>query len=63
MRVQNTFLELDTHIKQEVAHYLLASGIKLEGRDRRKQMRFLGVPSLSAMVLHKPKQPSSQKKN
>ena len=61
MRVQTTFLELDTYIKQEVAHYLQASGIKLEGRDRRKQMRFLGVPSLSAMVEHTTKQTSPQK--
>ena len=55
MRVQKTFLDLDAYIKQEVARYLQASGIKLEGRDRGKQMRFLGVPSLSAMVEHQHK--------
>jgi RNA-directed DNA polymerase len=61
MRVQQTYLELDAYIKQEVARYLQASGIRLEGRDRRKQMRFLGVPSLSAMVEHTTKPPSPNK--
>jgi RNA-directed DNA polymerase len=63
MRVQQTYLELDTYIKQEVARYLQASGIRLEGRDRRKQMRFLGVPSLSAMVEHATKPPSPKKRS
>lgn len=57
MRVQQVYLELDAFIKREVARYLQASGIRLEGRDRRKQMRFLGVPSLSAMVEHETKPP------
>ena len=57
MRVQRVYLELDKYVKQEVARYLQASGIRLEGRDRRKQMRFLGVPSLSAMVEHETKLP------
>ena len=52
MRVQQIYLDLDEYIKNAVYCYLQASGIKLEGRDRRKQMRFLGVPSLSAMVEH-----------
>lgn len=55
MRVQKVFMELDEFIKQKVSYYLLASGIKLEGRNFRKQMRFLGVPSLSQMVLHSTK--------
>ena len=63
MRVQQTYLELDTYIKQEVARYLQASGIRLEGRDRRKQMRFLGIPSLSAMVEHTAKQRSPHKRS
>jgi len=61
MHVQQTFLTLDAHIKLEVARYLQASGIKLEGRDRRKQMRFLGVPSLSAMVEHATKPQTKDK--
>jgi RNA-directed DNA polymerase len=61
MRVQKIYLELDEYIKREVARYLQESGIRLEGRDRRKQMRFLGVPSLSAMVNHTTKSPSPKK--
>ena len=63
MRVQQTYLELDAYIKQEVSRYLQASGIRLEGRDRRKQMRFLGVPSLSAMVEHTTKPQSPNKRS
>lgn len=55
MRVQKTFSELDSFIKEEVARYLEASAIRLEGRNRGKQMKFLGVPSLSAMLEHAPK--------
>jgi RNA-directed DNA polymerase len=55
MRVQKTFAELDSFVRDEVAKYLKASGIKLEGKNRAKQMRFLGVPSLSAMLEHTPK--------
>lgn len=63
MRVQKTYMDLDEYIKQEVARYLQASGIKLEGRDRRKQMRFLGVPSLARMVEHATKPPSPRKQS
>ncbi len=63
MRVQRTYLELDDYIRQEVSHYLQASGIKLVGRDRKKQMRFLGVPSLSAMVEHTTKPPSAKQQS
>jgi RNA-directed DNA polymerase len=55
MRVQKTFAQLDAFVREEVAHYLKASGIKLEGKNRGKQMRFLGVPSLSALLEHTPK--------
>lgn len=47
--------ELDAFVREEVAQYLKASGIKLEGKNRGKQMRFLGVPSLSALLEHTPK--------
>ena len=60
MRVEKTFAELDSFVKKEVARYLEASGIKLEGRNSRKQMKFLGVPSLSAMVEHTAKRRSAQ---
>lgn len=61
MRVQNTYLELDAYIKEQVCRYLQASGIILERRNRGKQMRFLGVPSLSAMLEHTTKPASPQK--
>jgi len=63
MRVQKIYVELDEFIKQQVARYLQASGIKLEGRDRRKQMRFLGVPSLSRLVEHAPKSLLTRKRS
>jgi len=62
MRVQKIYLDLDEYIKGEVTRYLQASGIKLEGRDRRKQMRFLGVPSLSAIAEHTKTGAGSKKK-
>jgi RNA-directed DNA polymerase len=52
MRVMALYGELDNFIKSEVTQYLQRSGIELKGRNRGKQMRFLGVPSLSAMVSH-----------
>jgi hypothetical protein len=52
MRVVKTYGELDGFIKDQVAQYLRRSEIHLMGRDRRKQMRFLGVPSLSRLVAH-----------
>jgi RNA-directed DNA polymerase len=52
MRVTALYGELDNFIKSEVTQYLQRSGIELKGRNRGKQMRFLGVPSLSAMVSH-----------
>jgi hypothetical protein len=52
MRVAIIFGELDAFIREEVRKYLGQSGVILQGRNRGKQMRFLGVPSLSAMVSH-----------
>jgi RNA-directed DNA polymerase len=52
MRVTKLYGELDSFIKEEVVKYLRHSGVHLQSRNRGKQMRFLGVPSLSAMVLH-----------
>ena len=52
MRVAKLYAELDVFIKAEVVRYLQHSGIHLGMRNRGKQMRFLGVPSLTAMLLH-----------
>ena len=52
MRVMPLYGELDAFIKGEVVQYLQRSGIHLKGHNRGKQMRFLGVPSLSGMVSH-----------
>jgi RNA-directed DNA polymerase len=52
MRVMKMYEELDVFIKKQVVEYLHRSGILLAQRDRGKQMRFLGVPSLCAMVTH-----------
>jgi RNA-directed DNA polymerase len=52
MRVTKLYGELDAFIKEEVVKYLKHSGVHLQGRNLGKQMRFLGVPSLSAMVSH-----------
>ncbi len=50
MRVVNIYLELDTFIKTAVEKYLEQLGVRLLGRNHRKQMKFLGIPSLTAMV-------------
>ncbi len=52
MRVTKLYGDLDSFIKAEVVRYLELSGVRLHGGNRGKQMRFLGVPSLSAMVSH-----------
>lgn len=50
MKVRRVYLDLDEFIKVEVYTYLSKKGIRLAGSDRRKQMRFLGIPSLSALL-------------
>lgn len=50
MRVLPIYLQLDTFIKLSVEQYLSQLGIQLTGKNRRKHMRLLGVPSLTAMV-------------
>jgi len=52
MRVMTLYSELDGFIKDEVSQYLKSSGIILSGTKRGKQMRFLGIPSLCALVSH-----------
>jgi RNA-directed DNA polymerase len=50
MRVAKLYAELDVFVRAEVVKYLQHSGIHLGNRNRGKQMRFLGVPSLIAMI-------------
>jgi RNA-directed DNA polymerase len=53
MRVQDIYVRLDEFVRQSVEIYLKKAGIQLLGRSKRRQMRLLGVPSLTAMVQHK----------
>ena len=55
MRVAQTYLDLDAFIKQEVEIYLKALGIQLLGRNKRKQLKLFGIPSLFNMVEHSQK--------
>jgi len=52
MKVYDIYLREDNFIKARVQSYLESSGVRLVGKNRRKQMRFLGVPSLVAMTQH-----------
>jgi RNA-directed DNA polymerase len=52
MRVNQMYLELDVFIKKSVTAYLKNVGIQLTGKNKRKQMKLLGIPPLSAMVVH-----------
>jgi RNA-directed DNA polymerase len=54
MRVMDIYLRLDVFIKESLESYLEASGIRLIGKKKGRQMKFLGVPSLPAMVEHGP---------
>jgi len=53
MRVTDVYLRLDVFIKESVEAYLASVGIQLRGKDKRKHMRLLGIPSLAGMVEHK----------
>jgi len=52
MDVTEIFLALDKFIELSVQAYLKDLDIILKGRNRRKQLKFLGIPSLSRMVDH-----------
>ena len=52
MRVNQMYLELDIFIKKALTSYLNSVGIQLKDKNKRKHMRLLGIPSLSAMVVH-----------
>jgi ribonuclease HI len=55
MRVVEAYLRLDTFITAEVETYLEKQGVRLVGKNKRRHMRFLGIPSLTAMVEYKKK--------
>lgn len=52
MRVFETYMRLDDFIKKAVEDYLSSVGVRLSGRNKRKHMRLLGIPSLAEMVEH-----------
>ena len=55
MKVLGVYLKLDEFIKVSVSAYLGNVGVQLVGKDKRKHMKLLGIPSLSAMVEHRKK--------
>jgi RNA-directed DNA polymerase len=50
MRVYDIYLRLDSLVKTSVEAYLRDLGVQLIGKNKRKHMKLLGVPSLTAMV-------------
>lgn len=52
MRVLEVYLRLDEFIKTSVEGYLEKVGVRLIGKNKRKHMKLLGIPSLTAMVEH-----------
>jgi hypothetical protein len=59
MNVTEIFLALDKSIELSVESYLKELDIFLKGRNRRKQLKLLGVPSLARMVDHSRHRPES----
>jgi RNA-directed DNA polymerase len=53
MRVLDIFQRQDEFVTQSVETYLQALGVRLVGKKKRKHMKLLGVPSLTAMVVFK----------
>jgi RNA-directed DNA polymerase len=53
MRVKDIYMRLDDFVKNSVEEYLETMGVRLIGKRKRKQMRFLGIPSLTAMVQYR----------
>jgi RNA-directed DNA polymerase len=50
MRVVQIYLGLDEFIKSSVELYLGKVGVRLIGNNKRRHMKLLGIPSLTAMV-------------
>lgn len=59
MRVVEVYLKLDEFIKGSVEQYLESLGVRLIGHNKRKHMKLLGIPSLTAMVEYREKKPDS----
>lgn len=57
MRVLNIYLRLDEFIKASVETYLENVGVRLIGKNKRKHMKLLGIPSLTAMVEYSKRSP------
>jgi hypothetical protein len=55
MRVTQTYQRLDQFIKVAVERYLKNLGIHLSGGNKRRQLKLLGIPSLTSMVSHSTK--------
>lgn len=52
------YLKLDEHIKSSVERHLESLGVRLIGKNKRRHMKLLGIPSLTAMVEYKRKSTS-----
>ena len=50
MRVYDIYLRLDRQIKASVEEYLRELGVQLIGKNKRRHMKLLGIPSLITMV-------------
>jgi RNA-directed DNA polymerase len=50
MRVKEMYIQLDQFIKRSVEEYLENLGVRLVHKNKRKHMKLLGIPSLTAMV-------------
>jgi RNA-directed DNA polymerase len=58
MRVLEIYLKLDEFIKASVEKYLENLGVRLVGKNKRKHMKLLGIPSLTAMVEYTKRSPT-----
>jgi RNA-directed DNA polymerase len=63
MRVLDIFQKLDDFVKSSVETYLERVGVRLVGKNKRKHMKLLGVPSLTAMAEFKKKKTPDQPSN
>jgi len=59
MRVLDVYLRLDEFIKASVETYLGNVGVRLIGKNKRKHMKLLGIPSLTGMVEHTKRTPEA----
>jgi RNA-directed DNA polymerase len=57
MRVRDLYMRLDHFVKGAVQSYLANLGVLLTGKNKRKHMKLLGIPSLTAMADFSPDNP------